>query len=95
MRTAAGWQAVLLVSMLDVPPTLAQQALPGTLPDVPALSAPADCAASAGYASCTGGCEPGKLIFLPCMAVGAVNMSGCRQREVAACLRACVSRHCS
>ena len=84
-------RAVLLAIVLGASPTLGQQAQP----NVAAPSVPAACATSANHASCTGGCEPGKLIFLPCMAVGATNMAGCRQREVASCLRACASRHCS
>jgi hypothetical protein len=89
-----GWPAVLLVTMLDGPSPAGQHAPSGAAPDIAAPPAPAACAAGAAYLSCTGGCEPGKLIFLPCMAVGATGMADCRQREVAACLRACISRHC-
>jgi hypothetical protein len=84
-------KAVLLAILLGASPTLGQQAQPNAA----APGVPEACATSAGYASCTGGCQPGKLIFLACMAVGANGMAGCRQREVASCLRACASRHCS
>lgn len=70
----------------------AQQA---TTPASPPPEAPAACQGEPDLASCRSGCVPGKLIFLPCMAVGAANMAQCREREVAACLRACVQRHCS
>ena len=86
---------VLLALLLGATAALGEEVPPGAAPDPAAASVPGACAASASYAGCTGGCEPGKLIFLPCMAVGANGMAGCRQREVAACLRACASRHCS
>jgi hypothetical protein len=84
-------RAVLLAILLGASPTLGQQ----PQPNAAAPGIPDACATSANYASCSGGCEPGKLIFLACMAVGANGMAACRQREVAACLRACASRHCS
>jgi hypothetical protein len=95
MALHAGWPSALLAFLLGATPTLGQEAQPSAAPAPAAQDAPDACAASASYVGCTGGCEPGKLIFLPCMAVGATNMAGCRQREVASCLRACASRHCS
>jgi hypothetical protein len=86
----AGWPAVLLVILLQGPSAAGEDAPP----DSAAPPAPGACA-GAGYLGCTGGCAPGKLIFLPCMAVGATRMAECRQRELAACRRACVRRHCS
>jgi hypothetical protein len=84
--------AVLAV-LLCAPSARSQQAKPDTLSDAATQRVPGTCAA--GYPACRGGCEPGRLIFLPCMAVGAPNMAACREREVASCLRACTSRHCS
>jgi len=89
----AGWPAVLLLGML-ASPAAGQPAPPGVPADLAAPPAPGPCA-DAGYRGCASGCAPGKLIFLPCMAVGATGMADCRRREVAACLRACVGRHCS
>ncbi len=43
---------------------------------------------------CLERCAPDKLIFLPCMAVGAKNMAACRQREIAHCMDACNRRPC-
>ncbi len=43
---------------------------------------------------CLERCTPGKLIFLPCMAVGAKNMAACREREIAHCVDACSRRPC-
>lgn len=43
---------------------------------------------------CLERCTPGKLIFLPCMAVGAKNMAVCRDREIAHCMDACSRRPC-
>lgn len=43
---------------------------------------------------CLERCTPGKLIFLPCMAVGAKNMAVCRDREIAHCMDACSRRIC-
>ena len=45
-------------------------------------------------ARCLERCAPGKLIFLPCMAVGAKNMAACREREIAHCVDACSRRPC-
>lgn len=43
---------------------------------------------------CLEQCAPGKLIFLPCMAVDAKNMAACRQREIAHCMDARSRRPC-
>jgi hypothetical protein len=94
MVRRAGWPSLVLAILLGAPPALGQQTEPAA-PGSAASSMPDACAASASYLGCTGGCQPGKLIFLPCMAVGATSMAACRQREVTSCLRACASRHCS
>ena len=94
MMSRAGWPSALLAMLLGAPPTFGQQVQSHPVPDLAAPVVPHACAASVSYVGCSGGCQPGKLIFLPCMAVGATGMAGCRQREVAACLRACASRHC-
>ncbi|MEM7023681.1 MAG: hypothetical protein AAF637_13975 [Pseudomonadota bacterium] len=86
---------MLLAVVMLVFPASAQQATSGKVADGALQSVPSACVGRDGYAHCSQGCEPGKLIFLPCMAVGATNMANCREREVAACLRACTSRHCS
>ena len=85
----------LLAALLGAQPANSQQAQPEVAPNSAAQGVPAACADSAGYGRCRGGCAPGKLIFLPCMAVGALDMARCREREVASCLRACAGRHCS
>jgi hypothetical protein len=41
---------------------------------------------------CPARCVPGKLIFLPCMAVGARHMAACRQRQVEQCRADCEQR---
>jgi hypothetical protein len=48
------------------------------------------CAADVGF--CDRLCAPERLVFLPCMAVGAPNMPACRQREVRSCRSACAAR---
>jgi hypothetical protein len=87
--------AALSALLVGWPPASGQQAEPRGSPAAIDDNATSSCAGIPGYAHCRTGCEPDKRIFLPCMAVGARNMASCRQREVAACVRACVSRHCS
>ena len=95
MKASVQSKLCLLAFTLLASPASAQQATSAKVAEGASQSVPAACEAKAGYAHCSQGCEPGKLIFLPCMAVGAANMASCREREVAACLRACTSRHCS
>jgi hypothetical protein len=87
--------AALSALLLGWPPASGQQPEPRGSPAAIDDDAVCSCAGIPSYAHCRTGCEPGRLIFLPCMAVGARNMASCRQREVASCVRACVSRHCS
>jgi hypothetical protein len=60
-------------------------------PATPLAAGPAQ-RRSGPYAACSEVCAPGNLIFLPCMAVGAKNMTACREREIGKCREACARR---
>jgi len=86
-----GLAALVLLAALVMPAAAQQQSPASTT----AQSVPDACLAETEAAFCRTSCAPRNLVFLPCMAVGATNMARCREREVAACLRACSSRRCS
>ena len=74
----------------------ADAAAPSQAPPAPFETgqAPKGCPEAAGHLRCLRRCTPAKLIFLPCMAVGAKAMPACRDREVARCVEICRRKFC-